>query len=510
MLLGNNSTRFTKVNLKSRILFCLILLTLFLAIIFRTYNYTERISIVSDNSRDAQVATFAADNLKFLLTGNFASAGPFFYGPWWYLFLEVVSFFPLGQLKLWYLATALSLIFIALIFKVGQEIENKTLGFIAALYAAISPSQIQNSFTIWNPSITPLLVLISIFFAVRSVKTRALHNLFFLGFFTSLAFTIHFQNMLIFPILLVTVVFLWFKSHEKVKIFSYIMWLTLGFMFPLLPLIYFDLTHHWYNSRNFLIYLLVDQYKIWTPNRWLTYAFVYWPQTASYIIGGNAKFFYLFLVFLGIFSLFTLKKLKSNVTYLLIAVTFLLEVILFRYYRGERFLYLSLFSQPSVILLAAWITLRTLRINRIIGLVLLIIISGSTLNRALSDIRPGEITFSEVQSAKKAIFNVFPNSSFNLWECPYNGARVSHPIGYFIYMEERENTEGINILVCETKDKDVDWALIPKNSTRYFDNASTAAVYKSTMEWWKENPPEKGQGNFWKFIRENAFGDNTI
>src|SRR3990167_10726570 len=93
-----------------------------LAVFFRIFKYTERIKIIADHSRDVQVATYAGDNLKFPLTGNFASAGPFFYGPWWYYFLELASFIPLGSLGLWYTATGLSLLFVVLIFKLGQEI----------------------------------------------------------------------------------------------------------------------------------------------------------------------------------------------------------------------------------------------------------------------------------------------------------------------------------------------------------------------------------------------------
>ncbi len=490
----------------------LVFLITILALIFRTYNYKERISIVADNSRDAQVASYAADNLKFPLTGNFASAGPFFYGPWWYLFLESVSFIPLGSLKLWYVATALSMLFIVLIFKVGQEIENKFLGFIAAFYAAISPAQIQNSFSIWNPSITPLLVLITLFFAIRSIKKQALHNLFFLGFFTSLAFTIHFQNMLIFPIPIVTIIILWFKFQSKKRYILCILLLALGALIPLVPLLYFDITHYWFDSRNFLIYLLVDQYKIWVPNRWLTYLGIYWPQTVSYIVGGSVFISYLIISLIGGLTLLNIKNIHKNLPYFLIAITFLFELILFRYYRGERYLYLSLFSHSSILILTAWATYKVIRINKLIGLSLLALIAMFTINRSFLDIHAEEITLTEIRTAKTEIFKTFPNSSFNIWECAPNGARVSHPLAYSIYKEGKESLNGVNIGVCESQEKTIDWALISKKDLQkkfgerpFYSNRATSKIYEDTMEWWRESPPKKGEGDLWKFIKENAF-----
>src|SRR3989344_890492 len=504
--------RFLKVNYKDKIFVFLFLLTLFIAILLRTYNYYERISIASDNSRDVQVATYAADNHKFPLTGNFASSGPFFYGPWWYYFLKAVSVFPLGALTYWYVATGLSILFIALISKVGQEIEDKLLGFIVAFYAAISPAQIQNSFSVWNPSITPLLVLVSLFFAIRSLKKLTLYNMFFLGLFTSLAFTIHFQNMLILPIPFVTIIILLFKTQNKKGLFPYISFLALGSFMPLIPLLYFDVSHYWFNSRNFLIYLLVDQYKIWVPNRWLTYAGIYWPQTVSYIIGGSVLISYLIIFLIGALTFFNIKNLREKSAYFLIAITFLLELILFRYYRGERFFYLSLFSHPSILIMTAWITYKIIRVNRIVGLSFLALITIFTINRAFSDVHAQVITLAEIQTAKKEILKTFPNSSFNIWRCASNGTRVGHPLAYFIYKEGKEDLNGVNIGVCETFEKTVEWTLISERDLQqkygeglFYQNMATSKVYEDIVEWWQKSPPPKSEGNVWEFIKKNAF-----
>ncbi|OGD99621.1 hypothetical protein A3B54_02955 [Candidatus Curtissbacteria bacterium RIFCSPLOWO2_01_FULL_42_50] len=128
-----------------------------------------------------------------------------------------------------------------LIFRLGNEVGGKWLGALASLYGAISPAQINYSFSVWNPVIVPLVVLITLFFLVRFFKSKKLLDIFLLGFTVSLAITIHFQNILILPTILVVI----FSFQPSIKnYFRYLPSLILGFLITLLPLIYFDLGHN--------------------------------------------------------------------------------------------------------------------------------------------------------------------------------------------------------------------------------------------------------------------------
>src|SRR3990167_2783182 len=128
----------------------LVLSILLLAIFFRFYDYLDRIVILADNSRDVQVAKYALDHYKIPQIGQFSSAGPFFYGPWYYWILMLFSVIPLGLLSPWYMMTFFSIVFILLIYRLGREIESKWVGIIAAFFAAVSPALISNSLATWN------------------------------------------------------------------------------------------------------------------------------------------------------------------------------------------------------------------------------------------------------------------------------------------------------------------------------------------------------------------------
>src|SRR3990167_10144394 len=137
-----------------RIFKLLLLAIIVLAIFFRLYNYIERINVHSDHSLFLQAAIYASKNFVFPQIGPFAQA-PFFTGPWWLWFLQIILYLPLGILTPWYAMSFISIIFIILVYWLGKGIGGKWLGLIAALFAAISPAQIDNSFAVWNAAADP-------------------------------------------------------------------------------------------------------------------------------------------------------------------------------------------------------------------------------------------------------------------------------------------------------------------------------------------------------------------
>ena len=191
-------------KIKKDPLFSILLLVIAVfAFFFRVVNYNERIYVQADNTRDVQVARYAFDNLKIPQIGQFSSAGPFFYGPWYYWFLGTISFLPLGALTHWYAMTLIYLFFIYLIYLIGKDIGGKYVGLLASLLTSVSPAQINYSFSTWNPAIVPILSLLILMFLIRLFKHAGFINIFILGFLVGLTISVHFQSILLSPALLV-------------------------------------------------------------------------------------------------------------------------------------------------------------------------------------------------------------------------------------------------------------------------------------------------------------------
>lgn len=492
------AVRFAK---KEPLYFSLILITVFLAIFLRTYNYQARIHLLADNSQDVQIARFAANNFKLPLAGPFSSAGPFYYGPWYFWFLEIVGFIPLGFLTPWYVLTFVSLLFIVLIFWLGREVGGKWVGAISALFAAISPAQIDNSLSVWNPAIVPILSLSVLIFLVRFYKRKKVFDLFALGFFTGLSVTIHFQSFLILPAVLVAIILIKpsFGSYLK-----YIPSVVLGFLIPFVPLIYLDSKLYWYNFTSLFIFLAIDQFNAWIPNRWLTYAFSYWPNAWADIIGGSRWISIFVICVVLAFSLLKLSKIKKNINYFLIAFTFLAEVILYRYYRGQRFQYYSFFAHGPVFVLSAWGTVQLYKFKKVLGAIMLFIVFVFTVSVSVRNFKANSLTLERFNTIKRDIYSIYPGQSFDIYGCMANANSISHPMALLMYWDRRDSLHGIKIGLCESG-SEISWEPIISTMSGkkiIWYERSTEKVYFDTAEWWLKSPPQKG-GSLWKFLKKN-------
>lgn len=170
--------KLNKLIYKEPKLVLLFLITLISAIVFRIYAYFDRIYFFADSTLFVQAAFFAFKNIKIPQIGPFAQA-PFFTGPWWLWILEILFIVPLGILTPWYIMTFFSLISIVLIYFVGKEIGGKWLGALSAFFAAISTTQIDNSFMTWNAAADLILGLIAVFFTLQFYKTKKPNFTFF-------------------------------------------------------------------------------------------------------------------------------------------------------------------------------------------------------------------------------------------------------------------------------------------------------------------------------------------
>lgn len=469
----------------SKIWTLLVFAIVILAIFFRFYDYFGRVLIHSDHSLFAQGAIFSAKTFTIPQIGPF-SQSTFFTGPWWLWILSIFYLFPLGELSPWYFISLLSLGFIFLIYLVGKKIGGKWLGLLASLYSAISVAQIENSFSAWNAAADSFLALLSIYFLIRFYQVKKPLIIFLLGFSVSLATTIHFQSVLLLPLVLVGLV----TSRPKLM---YFLAAFFGLVIPFLPLLIFDLRFNWFWVKSVWIYMTVDQYRFWVPNRWLTYAFDYWPTTWGYILGVGKWIGFLIIGLLSILTLIRLRKAKNFKIFFLLALAFSLEVVMYRYYGGQRFIYFSNFANPAVILLTSWVVLELYRLVKPIGIILGVVIFLLAFRASVQNLKEPDITVSKIKSVKADIYNKFPHRNFDIYGCSFSGALVSHPLALFMYADGRNSQDGEKIGVCYLVNKTIDWHVLGDREVadkNTWLNHSTEGTYRSMTEWWKTNPPK--------------------
>ncbi len=466
-----------------------LLLILFLALVLRTWNYTNRISIVSDNTRDLSVAYYAATHFKLPWIGQFSSAGPFFYGPLWYWFMGLVSYLPFGIMTHWYVMTVISLIFVAACYYGGKLIGGKFVGFLAALFAAISPESIGNSFSTWNPAIIPLLSLIIHILLIKALLKNNWRWFAVLGLAIGVAITVHFQSLLLAPIPVLAGLYLLVRKNWKTLVVFVVL-----FIIPFIPLILFDLRFNWFEARHLWWYFTVGQYNIWVPNRWLLYIGKYWPYTWSQIVGGVWWLGAAFIALISMLTVLYAPKWRHHRAFFILAIAFVCEITLFRYFRGERFVYYSFFAHGTVILLSAWVVYRLLQWKKFLGGVFLAVIVYASLQTTLAKMTPAEIPLASITQAQKEIYAAYPNQTFAVYGCYSTmGELVAYPIGYFMYRDGRGSPDGVHIGVCYEGNGHVFWRLLTDEESRKDNgswfNRTTQVVHHETVEWWMDKPP---------------------
>lgn len=457
-----------------------------LAIFFRFYDYFDRVYIHSDHSLFAQGAIFSARTFAIPQIGPFAQS-TFFTGPWWLWILGIFYLFPFGVFSPWYFISIISLGFVFLIYMIGREITGRWLGVVAALLSAISVAAIDNSLSLWNAAADSILAALAIYFLIKFYKTKNALFVFGLAFAVSLATTIHFQAALLLPLILVALV----TTKPKLKYFAATF---VGLAIPMLPFLIFDLRFNWFWTKSVWIYLTVDQYRFWVPNRWLTYAFDYWPSTWGYILGNEKWIGALMIGLVSILTIFRLKEIKKQKIFYLLALSFFLSIVMYRYYGGQRFFYFSNFAQPAVFLLTAWVIVELVKIQKFAGLILGGLVILLSFKSALATLSPRDYTVGEINNLKNEIYGNYPNVDIDVYGCGSSGALVSHPLALVMYADSKNSLGGQKIGVCVGSDKSITWMPLGdsdvKREDNFWLNHSTENIYRSMTEWWKTNPPK--------------------
>jgi len=391
----------------------LLALILLLGTFFRFYNTPLRYSLMGDTGRDILMAKEAFRQRQLPLTSSFSSLGPFTFGPWYYYILILSHFFIPSVWAPWIAVGFISVSLIIIMYKIGVVLENKWFGLILAGLTAFSPSQISTgTATVQHSLVGPLTALsLYLFLKILLQKPKPSWGIF-LGIAIGLAINMHYQSasFLILPL------FFLLKKKKRINLATTL----LGVFFTALPLLFFELNNHWFNTRNIIRFFLVDQYRLWTPNRWLTYGFKFWPQFWSEVTG--LPFVLSFLSIAAFAILFTIQTLrrKNPIVWLLIAVHFCILVVMVRYWRGEKFFGYLQFFHPYIFLFMGYLIRRIfnlqIRFAHFLSIGLLVAVFGFGILNGKKFLKS---TFSTVETIKKynELTENYPGEKFSVYHC---------------------------------------------------------------------------------------------
>lgn len=503
----------------------LILILLF-ALCLRVYRFESRIFFFSDIARDVLVAREAIRTRTIPPIASFSSAGPFVFGPQYYwLIMATFLFNPNHLLSFYYFLIIQSLLLIIVMVQIGKMMVGRKFGLFMGLIIALSPRQIFRSLYMTQHTIVAICAALATYFLIKSIKTKKRWLFFWCGFWVSTAISMHYQAM---GLLIFGVAAFFIKDKIKNRLFFFIAF-VIGAILPQLPLFIWDYGQQFANVRNLLDYLLIGQYRIYVPNRWLWHVFDFWPATFADLFGGN-KIIGGLIIYFGLLSfLVAFIKRKTSLSLKFIFIIFIFFFIYLRYYRAEKFEGYLMYLHPLMFIIIAWGLFKFVRFKKWLWLFLSGVfifnfvyikneLKYKTENEFVDLARLSQKIESKVGRNKKLAVYDFENARGQTETSDF-----SETISLYLDSQNKlDYTKGQRIGFCKTscpddpqkeiKDKFLDrfkdrLFLISENNKQPLVNRSPAAVEKEVLFWWKEKPL-KSPFNLGLFIYERTLCRN--
>ena len=474
-----------------------IILIILLSIFLRFYNFQARWGIAGDDARDALIALEALKRGELPLTGSFSSAGPFVFGGIFY-WLIMASYFPLHYIWSPWFITALTGVFTVLVFLyIGKEIAGKSLAIMMGFFAATAPQLVARSLILGQHTFISTFAALTVLCLLLLWRTKKVIFAFLTGVSLGLAVNFHYQaiNLLI---LIPAVLFIPLKTKARILAFVLV---SIGFLIPMLPLLYWDSFQEFANLRNIADYFLIAQYRIYVPNSWRLFVFEYLPSYWSIVIG-TSNFLAVVNIILG-FTLFVYslvwRQISGKVAFF--GMIFLALLFLNRYYRGERSESYLLYLIPFILILTAWFVDKLIagknKLLKCVGLIFLVVfLSGNMVG--LIDTMNYESPVGKFRQALNVLYKAYPDSKFALYDYKYRQYSASMPISLMMNFDGKAEINGKKIgISCYGKECPQDPKIVTGNpiflvvdldgegdlDEKTWVNVNKESVYDDSIGW---------------------------
>ncbi|MFA6250044.1 MAG: glycosyltransferase family 39 protein [Candidatus Shapirobacteria bacterium] len=423
-----------------------LLLIFILGLFWRFINYQNRLVLNQDQARDAIIGLQSISLRQLPPIGPPSSAGPFNFGPYYYW---LITFFTLlipvtgGP---WIGFSLLSAISIFFYYRIGRKMINSRFGLLLAVMSAVNPALVAISPDMLNTTalafLSPLVFLLLINYVHRP---KIITGLLF-GFFLGVTANFHFQAFGLFALL--PLIFL-INRYSIVKRLSLILPPIAGLLISFLPLIVFDFQHHHRWLLSVINYYTTGVTKFYTPIRWLTDIRDFWPQHLGQTITGIPLLGYILIIlFLAALYFKQKKGLQFSPTWGVLVFSFIIQILLLRYYRGTRSSEYLIYLYPYSIIFTGW-ALHSLyslspKLSLLAGLLLFATSTYTNFSQTFNHPSQAQVIY----SLKSQIDQKLNPESISLYSLNNPDDQLNSPIFYLYYRQNKINTTGSRIATC--------------------------------------------------------------
>lgn len=248
--------------------------------------FTGSFAFIYDVGRDMLQVAQIVNEHKVPLIGQTTGLGGLYYGPWWYYILTPSFMLSGGNPQ----GVALFMVLIGVItiilgYLYGSIVGGKWLTIIIATLLSFSSVMVGLASQIWNPNIAPPLIIL--LFVVFALKYKDEKKLFLLNVCTGLLLGLIMDAEIVFGVLIIASAAITYAFLRRKKLFSVsILGLVAGFLFILLPRIFFELRHGFIMTKSLFSMHGGDQ-RIFDP----THFFIVLPDRLTTLLNQFAETF---------------------------------------------------------------------------------------------------------------------------------------------------------------------------------------------------------------------------
>ena len=233
---------------KNKFELLIIFLILIIAGFSRLYKIDQYMNFLGDEGRDALMIQRILVDHDFPLLGPTTSVGNIYLGPLYYYMMTIpMAIFWLNPVAAAVMVAVLGILTIGLVYFFARAWFGKLPAILSAFLYAVSPVNIINSRSSWNPSPLPFFTLVAILGLYLSRKRENFRWFILTGVSLAFAVQMHYLAFILLPIFFIFWIYQ-LLSKPKIKYFwQGTLGAILAFLFLMLPLVIFDFKYKFLN-----------------------------------------------------------------------------------------------------------------------------------------------------------------------------------------------------------------------------------------------------------------------
>lgn len=236
---------------KQKIVYALLLIILGIGLYLRLGGVlTQSFAFTYDVGRDLLQVRDIVEDFKIPLIGQTSGLGGLYYGPWWYYILTPAFIISSGNPQgIALFMVSLGILTILTGFFLGKKISGYKLALVLAALLSASDAIVASSTQIWNPNLAPFLVLL--FFLCFYIQSKTTYKNVLLSALSGFILGIILDSEIVFGVLFIGGIVLSSIFIVRKEILNKrLLYVALGFIFTLLPRIFFELRHNFVMSKS--------------------------------------------------------------------------------------------------------------------------------------------------------------------------------------------------------------------------------------------------------------------